>query len=1160
MEEDMSDCDGEDRLLLINEAGSDCDEAGESNDDDSVLVDYGERIHHGLQSRDAKSHSHSSLTDGAVGGGLFVNSGDFAVLELRFLEAAIFLREGRENIKFEFHPTSPRQLTAFSRYHSRTLRSIDLLASVFILLLSIVELPSINTDLGVLPPQYQALAELGCIFVLCIKPYFMTEWIGFKNMLKRGRGWARLTLIVVGIIECIVLMSRNKHHFRITRFVRPFFLIDSPYSTGVRRVLRQIVTSLIPVIEMLLLLLFFMFIASIIAVYFFVAVPEDPFFGSLYSSFVSLFVLITTANFPDVMMPAYSSSAWSFLFFGGYLIIGLYFLQNLLLAVVYDTFRDKKQEKFRKLYMHRREGIRLAYRLLKDDRYGGIPFTHFRGLMRYLDRHRSLLSTRLLFLSLNKSGSDAINLEEFYEVFNALKLKWEKIPTRFQDNASAISNRGMLQQFGSKVTHLVKHKYFDLGMDIVIVINCVIVVVDASGIRSESQYIRRLKVSDYVFLAIYWLEAVLKVYALGPLSYWEIGWNKFDLCTTLISTFGFALGSRLSTFVALRQLRIMRLLSINKQFKFVLGTMFSLVPNLGSFAVALLLIFYSFAVLGIEVFAGKIYKGCCGDYYNGETSTQQYYLNNFDNLPRAFVTLFELLVVNNWFVIMDGVVTVTNDWARVYFMGFYIIAVNICLNVVIAFILETFLSRMTFQRSLKTGDVGSALKEEVILRLQDVVKYARKGRQRNTLRSISSDSNWVRFTGSRPMTMTDINLELFEEEVKEWCEGDLVLRSSMLHEHGGWHSSKPRRILSYHVSHESAQNNTPVKVRAMVGNIETRLPWALSSFQTNYFDEDNGRNETAENGLGEHIHDQEMDMLDYQDVSGTSYMDTTVDRLHPIFKEDGEMDKDEDENEDENGDEDEDEDELDDEEGELHPKLAKLVEAHREKKSPRWSNRQRTLLLSSRGISFRVRHLLSDLRGLLPHSKKDAKLDRKERINDVLPEICEMKNCNNCIYIEMRKKKDVYMWVSKMPHGPSIKFAVYNIHTLDELKLTGNCLKGSRHLVQFSQDFDSTPENKLIKEVLFQAFSVPNQHPKSKPFVDHIMSFFLLDGHIWFRNYQLSWPVDGKKGKDQETHLVEIGPRFVLEPIRIFEGTFGGPTLHINSEYVKKTVPEKFKD
>lgn len=43
--------------------------------------------------------------------------------------------------------------------------------------------------------------------------------------------------------------------------------------------------------------------------------------------------------------------------------------------------------------------------------------------------------------------------------------------------------------------------------------------------------------------------------------------------------------------------------------------------------------------------------------------------------------------------------------------------------------------------------------------------------------------------------------------------------------------------------------------------------------------------------------------------------------------------------------------------------------------------------------------------------------------------------------------------------------------------------------------------------------------------------------------------------KGEETHkLVEVGPRFVLTPIRIFSGSFGGPTLYQNPEYVSPNL------
>lgn len=54
------------------------------------------------------------------------------------------------------------------------------------------------------------------------------------------------------------------------------------------------------------------------------------------------------------MMPAYAQNRWSVLFFVGFLVIHLYFLMNLMLAVVYETFTRIEKHKFRKLFLHRR--------------------------------------------------------------------------------------------------------------------------------------------------------------------------------------------------------------------------------------------------------------------------------------------------------------------------------------------------------------------------------------------------------------------------------------------------------------------------------------------------------------------------------------------------------------------------------------------------------------------------------------------------------------------------------------------------------------------------------------------------------------------------------------------------------------------------------------
>jgi len=121
-------------------------------------------------------------------------------------------------------------------------------------------------------------------------------------------------------------------------------------------------------------------------------------------------------------------------------------------------------------------------------------------------------------------------------------------------------------------------------------------------------------------------------------------------------------------------------------------------------------------------------------------------------------------------------------------------------------------------------------------------------------------------------------------------------------------------------------------------------------------------------------------------------------------------------------------------------------------------NKQRVLILSSRGVTHRYagnilrssffiiakhfnygcfqgkanqtilprhRHLMNDLYSLLPHSRKDAKLDTKTKLYQ-LNELAELYNCNNVFFFEARKGKDLYAWVSKAPNGPTVKMHLQN--------------------------------------------------------------------------------------------------------------------------------------
>lgn len=189
---------------------------------------------------------------------------------------------------------------------------------------------------------------------------------------------------------------------------------------------------------------------------------------------------------------------------------------------------------------------------------------------------------------------------------------------------------------------------------------------------------------------------------------------------------------------------------------------------------------------------------------------------------------------------------------------------------------------------------------------------------------------------------------------------------------------------------------------------------------------------------------------------------------------------------------------------------------------------------------------MRDIKTLMPHHREEAKMERTKTLT-VINEMCLMKHCNKALLFEGRRKQDLYMWCSNVPNGPSVKFLVENAHTMGELKMTGNCLRGSRPFLSFDSKFTEIPHLRILKELFTQVFGVPNYHPKSQPFFDHVYTFTYIDKRVWFRNFQIL---------SEDGGLAEIGPRFVLNPVKIFEESFGGDTLWENPSYVS---PARFR-
>ena len=129
---------------------------------------------------------------------------------------------------------------------------------------------------------------------------------------------------------------------------------------------------------------------------------------------------------------------------------------------------------------------------------------------------------------------------------------------------------------------------------------------------------------------------------------------------------------------------------------------------------------------------------------------------------------------------------------------------------------------------------------------------------------------------------------------------------------------------------------------------------------------------------------------------------------------------------------------------------------------------------------------------------------------------------------------------------------VQNVHTVAELHFEARRCAGVRNLLSFDHEFEVSPDRRVLKALLVRTFSVPCGAAKrvasgragstssSVERVKHALTFTWVDGRIWVRVYRIGRGVAGTMDVE------EIGPRMVLEPVRIIASGFGGAVLHSN--------------
>ena len=131
------------------------------------------------------------------------------------------------------------------------------------------------------------------------------------------------------------------------------------------------------------------------------------------------------------------------------------------------------------------------------------------------------------------------------------------------------------------------------------------------------------------------------------------------------------------------------------------------------------------------------------------------------------------------------------------------------------------------------------------------------------------------------------------------------------------------------------------------------------------------------------------------------------------------------------------------------------------------------LVLGTRGLKARHRHLMQDILRLLPHGQAGAKLDAQESGLRGVVSACEEADCSSALLLDARDPRRLYLWTAGCPDGPSAMLRVQNVHTVAELNLAARRCANVRNLLAFDSSFEASSERRVLRALLTRIFSVP---------------------------------------------------------------------------------------
>uniref|UniRef100_A0A669Q547 Voltage-dependent N-type calcium channel subunit alpha n=1 Tax=Phasianus colchicus TaxID=9054 RepID=A0A669Q547_PHACC len=498
-------------------------------------------------------------------------------------------------------------------------------------------------------------------------------------------GWNVMDFVVVltGILATAGT-DFDLRTLRAVRVLRPLKLVSGIPSLQV--VLKSIMKAMVPLLQIGLLLFFAIVMFAIIGLEFYMGkfhktceevgdfpCGEEPparqcesgttcreywqgpnygitNFDNILFAVLTVFQCITMEGWTDILYNTNDAAGntWNWLYFIPLIIIGSFFMLNLVLGVLSGEFAKERER-----VENRRAFLKLRRQQQIERELNGylewiFKAGKWRQLMLLTGRFLFNLYTVLKRAAIKKSKNDLIHAEEGEDHFTdicSVGSPFARASLKSGKNESSSYFRRKEKMFRFFIRRMVKAQSFYWIVLCVVALNtlCVAMV----HYDQPEKLTTALYFAEFVFLGLFLTEMSLKMYGLGPRNYFHSSFNCFD--------FGVIVGSIFEVIWAavkpgtsfgisvLRALRLLRIFKVTKYWNSLRNLVVSLLNSMKSIISLLFLLFLFivvFALLGMQLFGGQF-------NFRDETPT-----TNFDTFPAAILTVFQILTGEDWNAVM----------------------------------------------------------------------------------------------------------------------------------------------------------------------------------------------------------------------------------------------------------------------------------------------------------------------------------------------------------------------------------------------------------------------------------------------------------------------------------------------------------------------------